>query len=200
MRDEGGGKDGLALETASRLFPQHFPAPVPQCGGGGRTIRGVPQKAAWPPACLPAATPASRPPSPAAILGPGGRTTAPSALGAAAPSCRRQRGRGAAAAGTWRCSRPSPGPPSQGSPPPAAPRAPREVKSWENRPSLNSSPAALGTRRRPRSGRVWPRSAAAAGAVLPPGSGPSPPEAAERGTGALGLSLVLFFSFSFFHH
>lgn len=94
MRDEGGGKDGLALETASCLFPQHFPAPVPQCGGGGRTIRGVPHKAAWPPACLPAATPASRPPSPAAILGPGGRTTAPSALGAAAPSCRRQRGRG----------------------------------------------------------------------------------------------------------
>lgn len=65
-----------------------------------------------------------------------------------------QLGRGAAvAAGTWRSSRPSPGPPSPGCPSPAAPRAPREVKSWENRLSLNSSPGALGTHRRPRSGR-----------------------------------------------
>lgn len=84
MRDEGGGKEGLTLETPSRLFPQQSPPPVPQCGGGGRTIRENPQKIGGP------LRPERRafPPS-AAILGPGGRTTGPSALGAAPPSCRR---------------------------------------------------------------------------------------------------------------
>lgn len=108
-------------------------------------------------------------------------------------------GAGGGAAQPWRCSRLSLGPPSPGSPPPAAPRAPPEVKSWENRLCLSSSPAALGTRRQPPPAVLAPRGAAA-GAALPRGSGPSArnnhrPEAAERGTGDLRLLLVVCFFF-----
>lgn len=142
MRDDGSGQEGLDRQTASRLFRQQFPAPVPHCGGGGRTMGGDPQRAAPAPTFFP------QPPSwPRAEELPLPARSAPRRH--LAPAARA----GAAAAQPWRCSRLSPAPPSPGSPPPAAPRALREVKSWENRASLHSSPAASGTRRRPRSGR-----------------------------------------------
>lgn len=50
MRDEGGGKDGLALETASRLFPQQSllqTRTIP--GGAQRTSRQPPASCPQPP-------------------------------------------------------------------------------------------------------------------------------------------------------
>lgn len=132
------------METASRLFPQQFPAPARSAAAErARQAKAhrKPPTSSSPASRSPVShSPFTEPPCPAAILGRPEELPVPAC---SAPSCRRQLGRGAAAAAeTWRCSRPSPGPPSSGSPPPAAPRAPREVKSWENRFSLSSSPAA----------------------------------------------------------
>lgn len=108
------------------------------------------------------------------------RTTPPSMLDAAAPSCSAApRGTSGSyywrRAGTWPCSRLSPVPQSPGRPQPAAARAPGKVKAWGiiflpaalRGPTLLSPSAFLGSFLC----RVGPRSPAPAGrcAVLLPG-------------------------------